>query len=125
MTSLFKSLLWISLLLGGSTLLHAENEEKLEIEKKITLELKAVHPQNDKLAADIHAGKLLAPAGWTKYMLPILDDDKKKIGEEPILLSLLNVITRSSLSRDFFIEGLGGSKEVEEVVRALNAPLKK
>jgi len=123
MTSLFKSLLWISLLLGGSTLLHAENEEKLEIGKKITLELKAVHPQNDKLAADIHAGKLLAPAGWKKYILP--DDDRKKIGEEPIFLSVINVITRASLSRDCFIEGLGGSKEVEEVVRALNAPLKK
>ena len=125
MTSLFKSLLWNSLLLGGSTLLHAENEEKLEIEKKITLDLKAVHPQNDKLAADIHAGKLLVPAGWKKYILPILDDDRKKIGEEPIFLSVINVITRDSLSRDCFIEGLGGSKEVEEVVRALNAPLKK
>jgi hypothetical protein len=181
MTSLFKSLLWISLLMGSSTLLRAADEVKAEV-KKVPLELKAVHPKNSTLADNVHAGRSLSPAGWEKYMLPILDDDRKEIGEEPILLSTRTIVTRShvqramaipgrlgaiavllneeggdllfaatkkmrtgvdrlaivfggkalmaptvngSLSRDFIIEGLDGPKEVNEVVSALNAPLKK
>jgi len=105
MTSLFKSLLWISLLLGGSTLLRAANEEKLEIEKKITLELKAVHPKDASLTA-------------TKKMRTGVDRLAIVLNNKALLAPTIN----GTLSRDFIIEGLDGPKEV---VRALNAPLKK
>ena len=145
------------------------------------LQCKAVHPENGRLAQAVSSGSQLAPAGWKLYMLPILDDDRKNIGETPILLSTRNIVTgdlvqrataipgrfgtiavllskdggdrlytatkqmrtgvdrmavvlddraliaptvNGNLSRDFIIEGLDGTKEVQEVVAALANPLK-
>ena len=61
------------------------------IERTAKLELKEVHPQSRSLAPQIKAGEA-APPGFKLYTFPILDDDNKKIGERPELLSRRNIV---------------------------------
>ena len=91
-----KTLLWTTLFLGASLSLSAAEEKKAKTPeaKRVTLEIKNVHPDNFRLSKAIHAGDQLAPAGWKLYQLPILDEKtRKKIGQEPILLSRRNIVT--------------------------------
>ncbi|MGJ8694904.1 MAG: protein translocase subunit SecF [Verrucomicrobiaceae bacterium] len=81
------------------------------IERTAKLECKSVHPQNDTLAGQIDAGTL-APAGWKLYQLPILDEDGKRVGKTPILLSRRNIVTGDLVQDALAVPGRFGTISV-------------
>ena len=62
------------------------------IERIAKLELKEVHKQSSSLAPRVDSGADIAPPGYKLYQFPTFDDDGKRIGQQPILLSRRNII---------------------------------
>jgi len=78
-----------------------EPEDQKEIRSLLTrtakLELKEVHPKSIVLANRIASGEEAVPPGYKLYVFPILDDENKKVGERPILLSRRSIVGGSHI----------------------------
>jgi len=78
------------------------------IQRTATLEIKEVHPQSKTLAPRVQSGAETAPPGYRVYVFPILDEDKKKVGDEPMLLSRRNIVGGDSVDNATAIPGQFG-----------------
>ena len=63
---------------------------------RVLFALKRVHPENERLLVEIQAGGVIPP-GFELFQMNVTDEDNKKVGETPILLSKGNIIDRSSI----------------------------
>lgn len=76
---------------------HAKQAEAKKPKAEL-LALRTVHPQSQSLLADLKAGTGKVPPGYKIFQIRVSDAETgKKIGQEPILLSLKTIVTEKQV----------------------------
>lgn len=86
---------------------HAKQAEAKKPKAEL-LALRTVHPQSQSLLAGLKAGTGKVPPGYKVFQIRVIDyETGKKIGQEPILLSLKTIVTEKHVQLARPDQGIG------------------